>query len=70
MNVSDSDIVRALLLESGMRECMQEADAQVVLTNTCAIRENAEIKVWNRLEALKSSRRNHKKKKQSPILKL
>ena len=62
MNVSDSDIVRALLLESGMRECSQEADAQVVLTNTCAIRENAELKVWNRLEALKSSRY---KKKQS-----
>ena len=61
MNVSDSDIVRSLLLQSGMREVSEESDAQVVLTNTCAIRENAETKVWNRLASLKSSR----KKKQS-----
>ena len=62
MNVSDSDIVRSLLLKAGMRETAEESDAQVVLTNTCAIRENAETKVWNRLASLKSSR---KKQKQS-----
>lgn len=49
MNVSDSDIVRALLLESGLREVSTEKEASVLLTNTCAIRENAEQKVWSRL---------------------
>lgn len=59
MNVSDSDIVRSLLLQAGMRETLQESDAQVVLTNTCAIRENAETKVWNRLASLKSFRKKN-----------
>lgn len=60
MNVSDSDIVRSLLLQAGMRESTEESDAHVILTNTCAIRENAETKVWNRLADLKSSRKKHK----------
>lgn len=59
MNVSDSDIVRSLLLQAGMRETTEES-AQCVLTNTCAIRENAETKVWNRLASLKSSRKKQK----------
>jgi len=65
MNVSDSDIVRALLLKAGFRETLSEADAIVLLTNTCAIRENAERKVWNRLKEqrahYKSSKKQQKK---------
>lgn len=53
MNVNDSDIVRAVLLEQGYTETEEESDADVWLTNTCAIREKAEQKVWQRLRALK-----------------
>jgi tRNA A37 methylthiotransferase MiaB len=60
MNVNDSDIVRSLLLQAGMRECSEERDADVLLTNTCTIRENAETKVWNRLQELKSARKKYK----------
>jgi tRNA A37 methylthiotransferase MiaB len=63
MNVNDSDIVRSLLLQAGMRECDDERDADVLLTNTCAIREGAETKVWNRLQELKSTFRKKKKNK-------
>ena len=63
MNVSDSDIVRALLLESGMTEVFTEKEANVLLTNTCAIREGAEQRVWHRLRDIKSQikqpRSNH-----------
>jgi hypothetical protein len=39
-------------------ETNDEIDADVLLTNTCAIRENAEQKVWHRLRELRSHDRN------------
>jgi hypothetical protein len=39
-------------------ETDDEIQADVLLTNTCAIRENAEQKVWNRLRALRAHDRN------------
>jgi len=40
-------------------ETNDEIQADVLLTNTCAIRENAEQKVWNRLRELRSHDRNY-----------
>jgi len=60
MNVTDTDIVRSLLLQHGMEEVSMEKDADVLLTNTCAIRENAEKKVWNRLRAIQSATNKQK----------
>lgn len=54
MNVNDTDIVRSLLLDAGWHETLQEHDAGVLLTNTCAIREGAETKVWDRLKQLRA----------------
>ena len=48
MNLSDSEIVRGLLIKSGHVSVDNIDAAEVILTNTCAIRENAENKVWNR----------------------
>uniref|UniRef100_A0A7S3D2G3 Uncharacterized protein n=1 Tax=Palpitomonas bilix TaxID=652834 RepID=A0A7S3D2G3_9EUKA len=56
MNVSDSEIVRAILLKAGYNMVDNEREADVILINTCAIRDNAEQKVWNRLENLKHVR--------------
>lgn len=39
MNLSDSDIIRSILNESNMIEEDNESKADVILTNTCAIRE-------------------------------
>lgn len=63
MNVSDSDIVRALLLQAGMEETDHEEDADLLLTNTCAIREGAEAKVWQRLKELRAKFRKSKKRR-------
>ena len=99
MNVSDSDIVRAVLLEHGYAEATMdntntnthantntntntnntssskkqqqrrhkkqspaappESTADIVLTNTCAIREKAEEKVWQRLRHLRKNKAPH-----------
>ena len=59
MNVADSDMVRGLLGERGWSEAERAADADVVLINTCAVREKAEERVLARaseLAALKKKR--------------
>ena len=61
MNVSDSEVVRALLAERGFVERDSAAAADVVLLNTCAIREGAEQKVWNRLRSLRAGGARPKK---------
>jgi len=64
MNLSDSEIVRSILLDAGHRTCPEHKDADVILTNTCAIRENAEAKVWHRLKYFQSIRNKNKVKGQ------
>lgn len=64
MNVNDSDIIRSILLKSQdfgilFEETQVEMDAHVLLTNTCAIRENAENKVWQRLQDLRANDAKH-----------
>ena len=65
MNVSDSEIVAAVLRESGFGLTRDADAADVVLLNTCAIRENAEQKVRRRLDYFRA-----RKRKQSGRLKI
>lgn len=72
MNVADSDIVRAVLLKAGHTHCDSHEEADVILTNTCAIREGAEEKIWNRLDYFQSirnkNRQLHVRKAGYPII--
>lgn len=52
MNFSDSEIVASILRDSGFATTSKYDDAELILLNTCAIRENAEQKVRNRLQHL------------------
>ena len=45
MNLSDSEVVLAVLAQAGFTQTLDPTAASVVLLNTCAIRENAEAKV-------------------------
>ncbi len=49
MNVSDSEIVLGLLNESGTVMTDDITTADVILVNTCSIRENAEKRIYGRL---------------------
>jgi tRNA-2-methylthio-N6-dimethylallyladenosine synthase len=49
MNFSDSEIVASILSESGFSTTADYREADVVFLNTCAIRDNAEQRVRNRL---------------------
>lgn len=57
MNVSDSEIVASVLRENGFGLTRNEEEADVVLLNTCAIRENAEQKVRRRLRDFRRRKR-------------
>ncbi len=57
MNVSDSEIVASVLRENGYGLTRDPTVADVVLLNTCAIRENAEQKVRHRLDDFRARKR-------------
>ena len=49
MNVADTEVVLSVLADAGYTPTTVLDDAELAFMNTCAIRENAEEKVWNRL---------------------
>ena len=57
MNLSDSDIVRYILQQYQIIEQDNESTADAILTNTCTIREQAEVKICNRLHDIKHNRK-------------
>jgi len=52
MNFSDSEIVASVMRNAGYATTSTEVDADLIFLNTCAIRDNAEQKVRNRLKSL------------------
>ncbi len=62
MNFSDSEIVASILSEKGYQTTRNADEADLVLLNTCSIRDNAEQRVRNRLNHFNSA------KKQRPAL--
>lgn len=64
MNLNDSEVVASILTANGYHITTEIEDADVVLINTCSIRENAETRVWGRLDVF----RLQKKKKPSLLI--
>jgi len=59
MNVSDSELMAGILTRAGYKMIDDAKSANVILINTCAIRENAEEKVLNRLKHLNAIKRRN-----------
>ena len=59
MNVADSEVVASVMQMAGYEttETLEEADA--VFLNTCSVRDNAEQKIYHRLDALAAMKRKH-----------
>lgn len=57
MNVSDSERVATSLSQKGFEITADEKSADVVLFNTCSVRENAEHKLYSRVGRLRKSRK-------------
>jgi tRNA-2-methylthio-N6-dimethylallyladenosine synthase len=52
MNLADSELMGGILLDHGYTAADELEDADVILINTCAVRENAEQRVFGRLSHL------------------
>ena len=57
MNVGDSEIVVSIMQNEGWRYTDDPREADVILINTCSIRDNAEQRIWGRLAELRGLRR-------------
>ena len=57
MNVNDSEVILSVLQDEGyaLTEDIEEAD--VILANTCSIRDNAEQRIWGRIDQFKLQKR-------------
>ncbi len=60
MNVTDSEIVVSLLQKEGYRYTQSIDEADIILINTCSIRDNAEQRIWGRLREMQHLRKSHK----------
>ena len=57
MNVGDTEVVVALMQREGYVYTEDIGQADVILINTCSIRDNAEQRIWGRLAEMKRYRR-------------
>ncbi len=62
-NEADSEKLRGYLIQSGYRIVSEAEGADVVVMNTCAIREHAEQRVFGNLGALTHTKRRHPRQK-------
>ena len=60
MNVADSEVVASIMQMAGYEVCDSLDEADAVFLNTCSIRDNAEQKIFNRLEYFFSLRKKKK----------
>ncbi len=63
MNVADTEVVLSIMTKNGYGRTLDLASADVVLVNTCAVRENAEQRIYGRLGDFK-----HQKKKNPELI--
>ena len=59
-NIRDSEILAGILTSDGFSQVEKEEDADLILINTCAVRENAEDKVYGEIGNLKQLKQKNK----------
>ena len=57
MNVNDSEVILAILKKAGYERTENMDEANVILANTCSIRDNAEQRIWGRIEQFRLQKR-------------
>lgn len=60
MNVYDSELVVSILQKDGFSTCESLEEADLILVNTCSIRDNAEQRVWGRLDRFLQEKKKRK----------
>ncbi|MBO7476881.1 MAG: tRNA (N6-isopentenyl adenosine(37)-C2)-methylthiotransferase MiaB [Salinivirgaceae bacterium] len=58
MNVADSEVVAAIMKGEGYDYTRERDEADIILLNTCSIRDNAEQRIWAKLDGLQQLKRS------------
>jgi len=61
MNVADSEVVASVMQMAGYETTEELSEANAVFLNTCSVRDNAEQKIYHRLDALAAERKRKQK---------
>ena len=67
MNANDSEVMMSVLNDNGFNETKDIHEANVILINTCAIRDKAEAKIWQRLAYFRSLGKPKKKSERAVV---
>ena len=59
MNVADSEVVAAILTDKGYIHTKEKEEADIILVNTCSVRENAEQRVRGRVQGFSEIRKRN-----------
>ena len=57
MNVNDTEVIFAILAKAGYERTEQMEEADLVMANTCSVRDNAEQRIWGRIEVFNQARK-------------
>lgn len=57
MNTADSEVVASIMGGQGFKTTRELEEADVVFINTCAIRDNAEARIWGRLREMRQTKK-------------
>ena len=68
MNVADSEVVASVMQMAGYETTDDLKEADAVFLNTCSVRDNAEQKIYHRLEALNAQRNSKSKSQDSRLI--
>ena len=58
MNVNDTEVVFSILKNAGYERTEDISDADVIFANTCSVRDNAEQRIWGRVEQFNLQKKN------------
>lgn len=56
MNVVDSEVIFSIMRKEGYERTTSMDDADIILANTCSVRDNAEQRIWGRLEVFRTQK--------------
>ncbi|MBQ7195634.1 MAG: tRNA (N6-isopentenyl adenosine(37)-C2)-methylthiotransferase MiaB [Bacteroidales bacterium] len=58
MNVNDTEVVFSILAKAGYTRTESMDEADVIMANTCSVRDNAEQRIWGRVEVFNQQRKS------------
>ena len=60
MNVADTEVIFSILGKEGYERTEDISEADVIMANTCSVRDNAEQRIWGRIEQFNLQRKARK----------